>query len=240
MQKKMTRNPYIKYARIYPAIVAMIIPCLASTYYVYKLGILNEYFTQFSSCVKMLALFVPSALLYSAIGYLGVEVFRSISKILFQYGLFGEDETNMPTTDLLIFSHSTFSETYINRIINKIEKDFHISIKSKEEQRRNETEARKEIVNAVQCIREKTRDNEILLQYNIQFGFCRNLMGGLVVASMISVALIIACLTQGMSCRIQVAFLGIELIAFLLSFWFLKYRGKAYAKQLYAAYLTKK
>ena len=92
----------------------------------------------------------------------------------------------MPTTDFLIFKKSPFSTIYINNIMNKINEDFKIVLSDKSAQDKDELEARKEIANVVQMIRNITRDDNILLQYNIQFGFLRNLMGGMIIAFIIS------------------------------------------------------
>lgn len=70
--------------------------------------------------------------------------------------------------------------------MQKINADFKLVLKNEAEQLENEIEARKEIANAVQLIRNVTRDDKILLQYNIQFGFLRNFMGGMIVAFVIS------------------------------------------------------
>ena len=50
------------------------------------------------------------------------------------------------------------------------------------------------IARVVGQIREMMRDNKMILQHNIEYGFFRNLLGGCVVASIISVALLIIAL----------------------------------------------
>ena len=189
-------DKYTKYARIYPAVVAMLLPSMALTHYLYNLEIFKELFKQISDSWEFVILFIPSALIFSSIGYLARDFFRSISKILFQYPLFKEDETYMPTTDLLIYKKSSYSSTYIDKIMDHIEKDLGLKLKRKEEQSLNEIETRKEIANAVQLIRNKTRGDKILLQYNIEFGFCRNLMGGLAVSLIFTILLIISSIVQ--------------------------------------------
>lgn len=233
-------DKYTKYARIYPAVVAMLLPSMALTHYLYNLEIFKELFKQISDSWEFVILFIPSALIFSSIGYLARDFFRSISKILFQYPLFKEDETYMPTTDLLIYKKSSYSSTYIDKIMDHIEKDLGLKLKRKEEQSLNEIETRKEIANAVQLIRNKTREDKILLQYNIEFGFCRNLMGGLAVSLIFTILLIISSIVQGIPCDMQTIFMIIEIIVFILAYIFLKYRGRAYARQLFTAYLTTK
>ena len=136
-------DKYTKYARIYPAVVAMLLPSMALTQYLYNLEIFKELFKQISDSWEFVILFIPSALIFSSIGYLARDFFRSISKILFQYPLFKEDETCMPTTDLLIYKKSSYSSTYIDKIMDHIEKDLGLKLKRKEEQSMNEIETEK-------------------------------------------------------------------------------------------------
>ena len=124
--------------------------------------------------------------------------------------------------------------------MHKINADFKLVLKNEEEQLENEIEARKEIANAVQLIRNVTRDDKILLQYNIQFGFLRNFMGGMVVAFVISFLLLLisACLREPSILHLIICIVDIAIL--ISSFTILKYRAKAYARQLYVAYLTAK
>ena len=235
------KDTYTKYARVLPAIVAMILPCISTVYFICHIPCVKYFFAEeLNDMWEALIIILPCSLVYSAIGYFARELFRSISKIIFQYKLFNEDETNMPTTDLLMFNCSSFSKKYILKIMHKINADFKLVLKNEEEQLENEIEARKEIANAVQLIRNVTRDDKILLQYNIQFGFLRNFMGGMVVAFVISFLLLLisACLREPSILHLIICIVDIAIL--ISSFTILKYRAKAYARQLYVAYLTAK
>jgi hypothetical protein len=102
---------------------------------------------------------------------------------LFQFRLFKEDETEMPTTKLLLWSSAERkSEADIKQIAAKVEADFGIRLLSKDEEIANPSEAKRAIVDAVGKIREVTRKNENLQQYNRKYGFCRNYLGACVYA----------------------------------------------------------
>lgn len=237
--KKRVKDDYKKYARNLPAVLSMIVPCLSTIYFILNLSWINNFLTiELSKVWGTLLVFFPCSLIYGAIGYAASELFRSVSKIIFQYKLFEEDETKMPTTDFLIFKKSPFSTIYINNIMNKINEDFKIVLSDKSAQDEDELEARKEIANVVQMIRNITRDDNILLQYNIQFGFLRNLMGGMIIAFIISFLLFFISLFYGEPWIVHLILCFVDVLIFIVSFIILKYRARAYARQLYSTYLT--
>ena len=87
----------------------------------------------------------------------------------------------MPTTKLLLWSsEKRLSANAIKTIATKLKEDFGIKLLSETKEQSNLLEAKKTIVDGVGKIREVTRNNPNLLQYNIDFGFCRNYLGGAV------------------------------------------------------------
>lgn len=73
---------------------------------------------------------------YSALAYWIRQLFIDASKILFQFPMFKEDETEMPTTKLLLWtSDKRKSEVEIRQIARKIFEDF--GIKTIDQGRRN-------------------------------------------------------------------------------------------------------
>lgn len=76
--------------------------------------------------------------------------------------MFKEDETEMPTTKLLLWtSDKRKSEVEIRQIARKIFEDFGIKLLTKEEEIANLPEAKRTIVDAVGKIREVTRKMRI-------------------------------------------------------------------------------
>ena len=109
---------------------------------------------------------------------------------------------------------------------------------SEEQEKSNEHESRIIIADAVKRIREKTRDNLILFNYNCDYGFIRNLMGANVWAIIIIIALWIFNLYNPyISNKIIIGIIVFILLSYPLSFIILKHKGREYARQLFTAFL---
>lgn len=229
---------YELHARKYPAIVSMLIPAALTSYLLLNnfpniIGIGNI-------IIESLAYFVPIAIIYGAIGFFASSLFRDASKMIFQFPMFKEDETDMPTTRLLLWNDSkALSKNEIEIIAKKVKDDFGIRLLSQEETIKNPQEARKTIVSAVGKIREVTRDNPNLLNYNIDFGFCRNYLGGSVYSLLaILILAIIGTLTNTADWRILLLAAGLQIVFSIIMYLTLKYKGYTYARALYNAYLS--
>ena len=221
---------YELHARKYPAIVSMLIPAALTSYLLLNnfpniIGIGNI-------IIESLAYFVPIAIIYGAIGFFARSLFRDASKMMFQFPMFKEDETDMPTTRLLLWNDSkALSKNEIEIIAKKVEDDFGIILLSQEETITNPMEARKTIVSAVGKIREVTRDNPNLLNYNIDFGFCRNYLGGSVYSLLaILILAIIGTLTNTADWRILLLAAGLQIVLSIIMYLTLKYKGYTYAR----------
>lgn len=228
---------YEKKARLYPTLLSATVPGILLLCCIWT--IVPQYFTTIPYLYRILSMVGCAGIFIAACSFLGREACRRMSKCLFQSWLFKEDETEMPSTDLLIYEKSIFSTQQIDNIRNKICSDFTISIPSKENQVES-LELRKIITDAVRQIREKTRSNAILLDYTIRYGFCRNLLGGLSIGILFTFGLIVAILFNLIPFPIIpiVLALILQLIIFVGAFFQLKGVAKEYAKQLYNVYLT--
>lgn len=229
-------DKYTKYARVYPSLASMIMPIILTTILLLNTPIdfLNEYLL----VEKIISIFIPTAIIYASIGYAARELFRSTSKSLFQFWLFKEDETQMPTTNLLLWSKTTFSEQKMKILRKKIKEDFNIKLLSDMDEQENNTEARRTIVDVVAQIRNATRNEDILLQYNYEFGFCRNYIGGCVYSILFIFLIGIVNYLYGfINNYIVIICLILGLIFMLIALFSLKKRGVAYAKQLFAVYI---
>jgi hypothetical protein len=183
---------------------------------------------------------IPITLIYGALGFWIREQFIDISKLLFQYTFLKKDETEMPTTKMLLWSSpNRKSAQDIKIIARKIKKDFKITLLTEEQERENPIEAKKIIVDAVGKIREVTRGNENLQQYNRKFGFCRNYLGACVCTiGFIVFALILNYFWCLGFTTILISALIIQLLLGALAFLTLKIKGYEYAKALFNAYIT--
>lgn len=226
---------YEKKARLYPTLLSAAVPGILVLWCVWT--IVPQYFTAIPFIYRVLSMIGCAGIFIAACSFFGREVCRRMSKCLFQSWLFKEDETEMPTTDLLIYEKSIFSTQQIDNIRNKICTDFTISIPPKDQQVES-VELRKTITDAVRQIREKTRANAILLDYNIRYGFCRNLLGGLSIGILFTFALIVTVFFNIIPLSIAPVIWALILQLTLLGGAFFQLKGiaKEYAKQLYNVY----
>lgn len=231
--KKM--NEYERHAYLYSAWVAMIVPMLVCGLLAWNHGIMEN----FNVFIRGISTFLPMAIVYAALGFAARETFRSTSKMLFQFPIFKEDETKMPTTEMLLYKSKLMSRNENDCIRRKVFADFGLKMMSPEEEFQDEYEARKNIVAAVGVIKNVTRGDKIVVQANYRYGFCRNLLGGLVWALIILVAIFVVCLF--MSCSywwIPLIGIGLVIVQGFLTYLSYKARARNYARTLFHAYMA--
>ena len=229
---------YEKEAIIYPTIIGTIIPVLlASAYFSTLVPLATEWLVRLAAFV---GIFISINMVMDAIGYWFRELSASTSKYIIQYPLFKQDESQMPTTELLLWnSHGNKSRSEIEAIAKKVKKDFNLLLLTQPQETADPVEARKVVVDAVGKMREVTRDNETLQRYNRKFGFYRNLVG----ASFYAIILVIvemivnSLYDMGFSSLLWLAFL-LQLLLALFAIIFIKAKGYEYARALYNAYMT--
>lgn len=146
----------------------------------------------------------------------------------------------MQTTQLLLWSsNKRKSEDEIKQIASKIFTDFGIKLLTKEEEIANLSEAKRTIVDAVGKIREVTRKNENLQQYNRKYGFCRNYLGACVYAiGVIIIALIVNFILGMTYTKILLISLIIQVLLGVIDYMSYKSKGYDYARAMYNAYMT--
>lgn len=226
---------YEKYARLYPVIVAMLIPLIL--FIIIGKELANLYL-QLNDIWNILISIIPASLITTALGY-GVKlVARSTSKKLFQFPLFKEDETKMPTTDYLLWSTKFVSKQKKQLIREKIKQEIGLELLDEVQESQNENEARLLIVDAVSQIREKTRDNTVLFNYLCSFGFIRNFLGANVWALLITILYMsYNFFIPIVSYKIAVGSVILVVLLFPLFYMFLRQAGREYARQLFTTFL---
>lgn len=231
-------DKYIRVARVYPAVLGLfpictlLAMCIEDWFPCYE--------ALFGNAKNVFWLIGGTSLINLALGYLVSELFRETSKWLFQYQLFKKDETEMPTTKLLLWQTSAISSDYHNAIAIKVNEIFGMKLPTREEEKVDLESAKKVIVDVVSQIRQLCRGDKILRQYNIEFGFCRNYLG----ASVWSICLIVILLCFNvflnmLSWWIILLFLIIQIMAMMGFYLLLETRGWAYARYLFATFMAK-
>lgn len=232
-------DKYIRIARVYPAILGMLPTCILLAM------CMGEWLPQYQAMVGnvnwVLCMIGGTALVSLAVGYLVREIFKETSKWLFQYSLFKKDETEMPTTKMLLWQNAKISPAYHKEIARKVKETFNIKLPSEVEEQKNLSVAKKTIVDAVAQIRQNCRGDEILRQYNIEFGFCRNYLGACVWSVILIIGMGIANIFYGWLpwCALVVS-LVLQVLLMVGSYLLLEARGWTYAKYLFATFTGKK
>ncbi|KOH44239.1 hypothetical protein [Sunxiuqinia dokdonensis] len=227
-------NEYYIKARLFPTILTSI-PILSLYYFGFSEALIE--FMTFLEGYK----WAGDITLSVATIYFLVQINRLVSKELFQ-NIFFKEELNMPTTNYLLNSDSTLAKSMKLQIVQKIATDFSIHLLDSNAEKENEQEARKTISSAVAQIRNMTRDNSMLLQHNIEYGFMRNLIGGSVlgaIISMINIFLFQYAFSNPFALKLNLVFLGIYILPIVLSKFLINRYGKYYAKILFEQYLKK-
>ncbi len=172
-------DKYFRIARIYPAII-ILIPFLIFSIYC-SLNNLKDIFDNVLR-VKIIGTLTTSVVLF----YLLIQINRFLGKFLFERYIF-QNELEIPTTLFLLFSDGEFSNEYKIHIRNRIHSDFQINMPNEQDEAENIENTKKRIVEAVGLIRQKVKNGRLLLQHNIEYGFARNLIGGSIVGTLMSI-----------------------------------------------------
>ncbi|WP_310991235.1 hypothetical protein [Aequorivita marina] len=222
---------YIK-ARLFPTIICAV-PLLTLYYFGFSEKIIN--FIEFLKGYK----WVSDITISVAIIYFMTQINRFVAKEIFQK-LFFKDEIKMPTTNFLLQSNTFFVDGTKKRIRKKIKANFRIELLSLSQENENELEARKTIVDAVAQIKNVTRDNTLLFQHNIEYGFTRNLIGGCAIAILVilfNLYFFKTIIPNELVFNISIGFGVLYLLPIVLSSFLVNRYGKYYAKVLFEQFL---
>lgn len=226
-------DKYVRVARVYPAVLGLLPTCILLAM------CMEEWFPHYQEMagnVKwVLCLVGGTALVCMAVGYFVRELFKETSKLLFQ-----KNETEMPTTQMLLWRNEKISPEYHKELADKVKETFGKKLPTRKEEEADLDMAKKRIAETVRQIRQNCRGDEILRQYNIEFGFCRNYLG----ASVWSVILIIGMgVVNAFCCWLPWWTVVIALILQILlmagCYMMLKKRGWTYAEYLFATFTGK-
>lgn len=229
----MAVNSYYLKARLFPTVLTSI-PALL----LYNKFVASLYHDKLEHIYSVLPT-ITDVILSSAIVFLFVQINRFVSKEIFQR-LYFTDEVKMPTTNQLLKSNTQLETSIKQKIEDKIKTKFDITLLSSADETADELRARKLIITSVSQIRNSLRDNEMLLQHNIEYGFFRNLIGGSFIAFIISLVIVFySQYTHDLSTRILGIILSIiYFFPILLSKIIIDKYGKYYAKILFEQFLT--
>jgi hypothetical protein len=193
----------------------------------------------YSSFVRILGSVLSPSLFYASVGYLIREVFRSTSKLIFQFPAVKENETKMPSTEFLLYSNKEMSNEVKDLTRKLVRDDFSYNMPTKNDEMDDIEESRKRIVEAFGFIKNFTRNSNLVLQCNYRYGFYRNTLGGLVWSFLVTFILLIFCIV------FKMPFLGetiTALIAILaqgaIIYIFMRFSARNYARTVINHYIS--
>lgn len=231
-------NEYERHAYLYSAWTALFVPCLVTIWVTWS--VLPSKLDTLHIILKALGVVASSAVVYAALGFYIRELFRCTSKLIFQFPMFREDETKMPTTEFLMWKNKKLSHTQIEQVHHIMQSQYNYMMLTAQQENDDEQEARRNIVGVVGIMKEATRGNKMLLQCNYRYGYQRNLLGGLVWSFMIVLLLLIASYVYNLKymagCWLA---LILVLIQGVVAFIFMKYAARNYARTLIITFISK-
>lgn len=229
----MFKNVYFYRARLLPALITSI-PMLIFINKVFAV----KYANALQNVYDVLPIIAHLGLSVAII-FLFVQVNRLIAKEMFQR-IYFNNELHMPTTNHLLINNTHYPFFVKNKIRDKIFAKFQVNLPDAQEESQDENNARKIISVAVSQIRIALKDNSIILQHNIEYGFWRNLIGG----SLLSVLFSIAIFFYGKYFHLidqqsigAICFIVYSLPLFFSKFIIKKY-GNYYSKILFEQFLS--
>jgi hypothetical protein len=226
-------NSYYLKARLFPTVLTSI-----PTIIIYNKFVAVIYREKLENLYTALPI-ITDVIFSGAIIFLLVQINRFLSKEIFQR-LYLEDEINMPTTNLLLKSNNELETSIKQKIEDKIKTKFDITLLSSNEEIADVARARKLIGTTVSQIRNVLRENSLLLQHNIEYGFFRNLIGGSFLAFVISLIILFSshCAGDISTRNLGIILTSIYFMPIILSKVIIDRYGKYYAKILYEQFLT--
>lgn len=171
-----------------------------------------------------------------------IQLQCGIAKHWVEESVFGKGGINFPTTNLLLFQDHILSRNIKMAIREKIYENFHFKLMDEDQEYNDIEEAKRLVREAVGFIRGYVRNGRMTHQYNIRYGFMRNLIGG-------SLWACVGCVGSSITYGLQKNWEPMSLFAFVSSIFFLilifKTRilskfAQQYAETLFSEYLTMK
>ena len=171
-QELRDRN-YNIWARRNPAIVSIVFPLLAVIYFFQK------YTAELSSVRYIVGVILSFGSIIPALFFFYQSSIREISVLLVEWPLFSI--FGRPAVNLMKRKNSILSSQRKERIIAKAKAAGIDAFYTDEGKSESCFNRRKRVREAFEKIRESSRENPILFEFNCTYGFFRNLSGGLIV-----------------------------------------------------------
>lgn len=243
IDKEKRDKKYNQWARYYPAIVNLVFPLIVIIYAFFdKINVPNDLAVTVSRIELITKIILVFGSVIPALFFFYVFFIRELSMHIverFLDGLLGKK-----TINILKANNHTFSDDRKQAIKDKIKSDFKIEIPSESKNRwlfPKKTEFRIKADEAIDRIRENTRQSAILFEYNCVYGFFRNLSGGLLF-NLIALAIMYLLKVQLKDNLQEIisCYWYIIPTILLISLIFIRTSGYTYSKRLFIVFLNQK
>lgn len=234
---KKVLNPYTIFARYLPALLSAL-PFFVIWYYLLD----NFQLEGLASFILNIKLPEVGAITFSfAILHFYSLVIREISKYFQRQYFTGNRAKGFPTTYLMMYCDSTFSDSYKDKYRELILKRFNFELLNREAEKADIIEARKRINEATALINTEMENVYLVLKHNIWFGCLRNLIGGTIISMLLCIVGIILGGFFIENSNVMIFILALLFFLYLLLFLFrrpiLVHNGEAYAQKLFAEFI---
>ena len=125
---------------------------------------------------------VTPVLFSAALSFLLIQINIFLAKTVFQ-----QPAESLPSTELLLHQDRDLGIGVKERLRQQIKTEFGIELFSQQQEEMNSLEARRWIVEAVSRIKEQVRANKLVRKRLIAYSFIRNLLGGSLLATVLSI-----------------------------------------------------
>lgn len=219
---KILSDKYTLRARVFPAVLGVIPFALV---------------LKFVPIEPVLLKVVTAGIFSSALVYVSTQFIIRIPAKMFEDWLFSNG-LYMPTTNFLLYKDFEYQDQFKDNIRSQIQRDFGITLSSKEEETIDEVTARRKIKDATKLMINKVKGGYLLLKHNYEYGFSRNLWSSSIfglIGSLLLTYLSIVSNDKTMMIT-SVVLGGLYLLYVFFGFLLIKYVGKLYARKLIEEY----
>lgn len=213
---------------------ARVFPCLLALLPLFLLGYL--FLSTFVNLGFLKSIFSSSLFTVVAL-FLAADTVRNLGKRLEQKVF--NSELEFPTTYLLLHSSEAFTPEKRRQIYTKMGNDFGCTLSTPMEEQENLGLAKQRLKEAIGLVRQKVENGRLLLDYNIRYGFWRNLIGVAPVSMFLCLTGSITTFVSG-SFGMYIFFSAIFVFygsIYIFSGPLLRFFGEQYAEQLFLEYL---
>jgi hypothetical protein len=220
-------NKYEIEARYIPAIVCSI-PFIALGFYFIGRIDLSFWQTVFAVGIGGLTM---SIALFKSFNFICRMLGKLLEEKLFNNGL------DFPTTSFLLDDDHEFSPERKVAIISRIKAEFNVDLKAKTKDTENNRRHIHETIGYVRNLHFK--NDGVLLQRNIYFGFSKNMAGGSIAASIASLACIVLSIITSSAAALKISVLLLIIYGLSIAFFVaaMRFTSKHYALSLFDEFL---